>query len=77
LIGANPVVIIRWRRHGLERRQARDEADSRRLATLELARHATHYLQFADTDVALLNAMMHIIVEEAGRGQLHRRCTSG
>jgi formate dehydrogenase major subunit len=31
----------------------------------ELARHAAHYLQFRpDTDVALLNAMMHTIVEE-------------
>jgi formate dehydrogenase major subunit len=37
-------------------------ADPRRS---ELARHATHYLQFkADTDVALLNAMMHTIVAE-------------
>lgn len=31
----------------------------------ELARHATYFLQFrADTDVALLNAMMHAIIEE-------------
>jgi formate dehydrogenase major subunit len=31
----------------------------------DLARHATYYLQFnADTDVALLNAMLHVIVEE-------------
>ena len=31
----------------------------------DLARHATHYLQFApDTDVALLNAMLHTIVTE-------------
>ena len=31
----------------------------------ELARHAAYYLQFKpDTDVALLNAMMHTIVEE-------------
>ncbi len=31
----------------------------------ELARHASHFLQFkADTDVALLNAMLHVIVEE-------------
>ena len=30
-----------------------------------LARHATHYLQFRpDSDVALLNAMLHTIVEE-------------
>src|SRR5215472_3561224 len=31
----------------------------------DLARHATYFLQFkADTDVALLNAMLHVIVEE-------------
>jgi len=31
----------------------------------ELARHADHVLQFkADTDVMLLNAMMHVIIEE-------------
>ncbi len=31
----------------------------------DLARYATHYLQFKpDTDVALLNAMLHVIVEE-------------
>jgi formate dehydrogenase major subunit len=31
----------------------------------DLARHATYYLQFnPDTDVALLNAMLHVIVEE-------------
>jgi formate dehydrogenase major subunit len=31
----------------------------------ELARHAAYYLQFrADTDVALLNSIMHVIVEE-------------
>ena len=37
-------------------------ADPRRS---DLARHATHYLQFnPDTDVALLNAMLHTIVEE-------------
>jgi len=37
-------------------------ADPRRS---DLARHATYNLQFnADTDVALLNAMLHVIVEE-------------
>jgi len=31
----------------------------------DLARHAAYYLQFRpDTDVALLNAMMHVIIEE-------------
>src|SRR4026209_1695788 len=37
-------------------------ADPRRV---ELARHATYFLQFnPDTDVALLNAMLHVIVDE-------------
>ena len=37
-------------------------ADPRRS---DLARHAKHFLQFnPDTDVALLNAMLHVIVEE-------------
>ena len=37
-------------------------ADPRRS---DLARHATYYLQFnPDTDVALLNAILHVIVEE-------------
>jgi formate dehydrogenase major subunit len=37
-------------------------ADPRRS---DLARHATHFLQFKpDTDVALLNALMHVIVDE-------------
>jgi formate dehydrogenase major subunit len=37
-------------------------ADPRRS---DLARHATYFLQFhPDTDVALLNAMLHVIVEE-------------
>ena len=49
-----------------ERRQGREDklivADPRRS---DLARHATYYLQFnPDTDVALLNAMLHVIVEE-------------
>jgi len=31
----------------------------------EIAKHATHYLQFrSDTDVPMLNAMMHCIIEE-------------
>src|ERR687889_2726024 len=37
-------------------------ADPRRS---ELARHAAHYLQFKpDSDVAMLNAIMHTIIEE-------------
>jgi formate dehydrogenase major subunit len=40
----------------------------------DLARHATHFLQFKpDTDVALLNSMMHVIVEKAWSTRLHRR----
>ena len=36
----------------------------------DLARHATHFLQFhADTDVPLLNAMMHVIIEEGLQNQ--------
>ena len=31
----------------------------------DLARHATYFLQFnGDTDVALLNGLMHVIIEE-------------
>ena len=38
---------------------------TRRVGAAELARHAHRYLQFKpDTDVALLNAMMHTIVSE-------------
>jgi formate dehydrogenase major subunit len=45
----------------------------------ELARHATHFLQFhADTDVPMLNALMHVIIEEGleNRDFIERR-TSG
>ena len=46
--------------------QERHQADRRRSAPLATWRATpTHYLQFKpDTDVALLNAMMHVIVEE-------------
>ena len=46
--------------------------DPRRSRT---ARHAAYYLQFKpDTDVALLNAMMHTIVHEgAGRTRISSR----
>ena len=38
----------------------------------DLARHATHFLQFhADTDVPLLNAMMHVIIEEGLQNQAY------
>ncbi|HEX3633162.1 MAG TPA: molybdopterin-dependent oxidoreductase, partial [Casimicrobiaceae bacterium] len=66
LIGANPVVnhpvAATWIKNAVKNGTRLILADPRRS---ELARHATHYLQFKpDTDVALLNAMMHVIVEE-------------
>ena len=66
LIGANPVVnhpvAATWIKNAVKRGTKLILADPRRS---ELARHATHYLQFKpDTDVAMLNAMMHVIVEE-------------
>jgi formate dehydrogenase major subunit len=66
LIGANPVVnhpvAATWMKNAVKRGTKLILADPRRS---ELARHATHYLQFkADTDVALLNAMLYTIVEE-------------
>ena len=66
LIGANPVsnhpVAATWIKNAVKKGAKFIYADPRRS---ELARHATHYLQFKpDTDVALLNAMMHTIVHE-------------
>ena len=66
LIGANPVVnhpvAATWIKNAVKAGTRLILADPRRS---ELARHATHYLQFKpDTDVALLNAMMHTIVAE-------------
>ena len=66
LIGANPVVnhpvAATWIKNAIKRGTKLILIDPRRS---ELARHATHYLQFKpDTDVALLNAMLHTIVEE-------------
>jgi formate dehydrogenase major subunit len=66
LIGANPVVnhpvAATWMKNATKRGTKLILADPRRS---ELARHAAHYLQFKpDTDVALLNAMMHTIIEE-------------
>jgi len=66
LIGANPVVnhpvAATWMKNAVKQGTKLILADPRRS---ELARHATHYLQFrADTDVALLNAMLHTIIEE-------------
>jgi formate dehydrogenase major subunit len=66
LIGANPVVnhpvAATWIKNAAKSGTRLILADPRRS---ELARHATRYLQFKpDTDVALLNAMMHTIVDE-------------
>src|SRR6266568_4424343 len=66
LIGANPVVnhpvAATWIKNAIKNGTKLIIADPRRS---ELARHASHYLQFKpDTDVALLNAMMHTIVQE-------------
>ncbi len=66
LIGANPVsnhpVAATWIKNAVKNGTKLILADPRRS---ELARHATHYLQFKpDTDVAMLNAMMHAIIDE-------------
>src|SRR5438105_6451324 len=66
LIGANPVVnhpvAATWLKNAVKRGTKLILAEPRRS---ELARHAAHYLQFKpDTDVAFLNAMMHVIVAE-------------
>ena len=66
LIGANPAVnhpvAATWIKNAARRGTRLIVADPRRG---ELARFATHVLQFRpDTDVALLNAMMHTIVDE-------------
>jgi formate dehydrogenase major subunit len=66
VIGANPTlnhpVAATFMKNAAKRGAKLIVADPRRS---DLARHATHYLQFnPDTDVALLNAMLHVIVEE-------------
>ena len=66
IIGANPTVnhpvAATWIKNAVKNGTKLVIADPRRT---ELARHATHVLQFnADTDVAMLNAIMHVIVEE-------------
>jgi formate dehydrogenase major subunit len=66
VIGANPTVnhpvAATWIKNAVKRGATLVVADPRRT---ELARHAAHVLQFRpDTDVALLNAMLHAIVEE-------------
>ena len=66
LIGANPIsnhpVAATWIKNAAKNGAKLIYADPRRS---ELSRHATHMLQFKpDTDVALLNAIMHTIVQE-------------
>jgi formate dehydrogenase major subunit len=66
IIGANPTVnhpvAATFMKNAIERGAQLILIDPRRT---ELARHATHFLQFRpDTDVALLNAMLHTIVAE-------------
>ena len=66
LIGCNPTVnhpvAATWIKNAVKKGAKLIVADPRRT---ELARLATHVLQFkADTDVAMLNALMHVIVEE-------------
>jgi formate dehydrogenase major subunit len=66
VIGANPTinhpVAATWMKNAAKSGAKLIVADPRRS---DLARHATHYLQFnPDTDVALLNALLHVIVEE-------------
>jgi formate dehydrogenase major subunit len=66
LIGANPTnnhpVAATFMKNAVKNGAKLIVADPRRV---ELARHATYTLQFnPDTDVALLNAMLHVIVTE-------------
>jgi formate dehydrogenase major subunit len=65
LIGANPTPTTRWPPPGSRTRPARREAHLRRPAPLGSRATRRVHLQFKpDTDVALLNAMMHTIVDE-------------
>ncbi len=66
VIGANPTgnhpVAATFIKNAARRGATLIVMDPRRT---ELARHAKHFLQFkADTDVALLNAMIHTIIDE-------------
>ncbi|HUF68232.1 MAG TPA: formate dehydrogenase subunit alpha, partial [Longimicrobiales bacterium] len=66
VIGANPTVnhpvAATFMKNAIERGARLILVDPRRT---EMARLATHMLQFTpDTDIALLNAMMHTIIEE-------------
>src|SRR3990170_2797927 len=66
LIGANPTVnhpvAATWMKNAAKNGVKLIVADPR---GTELARHAAYFLQFnADTDVAMLNAMIHAIIDE-------------
>ncbi len=66
VVGANPTVnhpvAATFMKNAVERGAKLIVMDPRET---DLARHATHFLQFRpDTDVALLNAIMHVIVAE-------------
>jgi formate dehydrogenase major subunit len=66
VIGANPTVnhpvAATWMKNAAKAGAKLIVADPRRS---DLARHATYFLQFnPDTDVALLNALLHVIVDE-------------
>jgi formate dehydrogenase major subunit len=66
VIGANPTVnhpvAATWIKNAVRAGAKLIVADPRRT---ELARFATHVLQFhADTDVAMLNALLHAIIDE-------------
>jgi formate dehydrogenase major subunit len=66
VIGANPTsnhpVAATWMKNAAKKGVKLILADPRRG---DLARHATYFLQFKpDTDVALLNAMIHAIIDE-------------
>ena len=66
VIGANPTanhpVAASWIRNAVDQGATLIVADPRRT---DLARVATHVLQFRpDTDVALLNALLHVIIDE-------------
>nr|CAA6819633.1 MAG: tungsten-containing formate dehydrogenase alpha subunit [uncultured Thiotrichaceae bacterium] len=66
ITGANPSVNhpvgSSWMKNAIKNGTKLILLDPRRSA---MARHATHHIQFKPaTDVALLNAMMHVIVEE-------------
>jgi formate dehydrogenase major subunit len=80
VIGANPTVnhpvAATWIKNAAKSGVKLIVADPRRS---DLARHADYYLQFSpDTDVALLNAILHVIVEEGlADGAFIRDRTSG